>query len=78
MPEVGRLAQRARHRPNPIGVTVVEVVTVAEDRVTVRGLDAIDGTPVLEIKPYYPAFDQRPDARVPEWVDRLMAGYFEG
>jgi tRNA (Thr-GGU) A37 N-methylase len=36
----------------------------------------VDGTPVLDIKPYYPIFDRR-DARVPGWVDRLMEGYFE-
>ena len=42
----------------------------------VRGLDALDGTPVLDLKPHVPAFD-RPDApRVPEWMDRLMRGYF--
>lgn len=77
MPEVGLLAQRARHRPNPIAVTAVEVVSAAPDRLVVRGLDAIHGTPVLDIKPYFPVFDQRADARVPEWVDRLMEGYFD-
>jgi tRNA-Thr(GGU) m(6)t(6)A37 methyltransferase TsaA len=76
MPEVGLLAQRARHRPNPIGVTAARVVAVAPDRLTVRGLDAIHGTPVLDVKPYFPAFDRRDDATVPEWADRLMQGYF--
>ena len=52
-----------------------EDVSVAGNELTVRGLDAMDGTPVLDIKPYYPAFDRR-DAHVPEWVDRLMAQYF--
>ncbi|MDB4894611.1 MAG: hypothetical protein JWN15_873 [Firmicutes bacterium] len=75
MPVLGLLAQRARHRPNPIGITACEVVAVAPDRLTVRGLDAIDGTPVLDLKPYFPAFDRR-EAMVPEWVDRLMSGYF--
>jgi tRNA (Thr-GGU) A37 N-methylase len=42
----------------------------------VRGLDAIDGTPVLDVRPYYPAYDRVEDASVPEWVDRLMEGYF--
>lgn len=77
MPELGLLAQRARHRPNPIGITAAQVVAVAPDRLTVRALDAIHGTPVLDLKPYFPAFDRREEARVPEWVDRLMAGYFE-
>ncbi|MFZ5817962.1 MAG: GNAT family N-acetyltransferase [Bacillota bacterium] len=76
MPEVGLLAQRARHRPNPIAVTAVEVLSTGPDRLVVRGLDAIHGTPVLDIKPYFPAFDRRDDARVPEWVNRLMEGYF--
>ena len=76
MPEVGILAQRAKNRPNPIGVTAVEIVDVGHDYLAVRGLDAIDGTPVLDIKPYYPHFDRIEAPRVPEWVDRLMDGYF--
>ena len=76
MPEVGIFAQRAKDRPNPIGITAVPIVAVAIDSVTVRGLDAINGTPVLDIKPYYPAYDQISGALVPEWVERLMAGYF--
>ena len=76
MPLVGILAQRAKNRPNPIGVTAVEVFVVSHDYLEVRGLDAIDGTPVLDIKPYYPHFDRIGAPRVPEWVDRLMDGYF--
>jgi len=76
MPELGIFAQRARHRPNPIGVTAVELVKVEGAMLTVRGLDAIDGTPVLDIKPYFPVFDRVDAAHVPEWVSRLMAGYF--
>lgn len=75
MPEVGLLAQRSRHRPNPLGVTAVEIVEARRDRLVVRGLDAIAGTPVLDIKPYVPAFDAR-EATVPEWMVRLMDGYF--
>ena len=76
MPEVGILAQRAKNRPNPIGVTAVEIVDTSRDYLEVKGLDAIDGTPVLDIKPYYPHFDRVEEPRVPEWVDRLMEGYF--
>ncbi len=76
MPRVGIFAQRAKDRPNPIGLTAVSVVSVEPDGIHVRGLDAIDGTPVLDIKPYYPAYDCRGEAIVPEWVGRLMAGYF--
>jgi tRNA (adenine37-N6)-methyltransferase len=75
MPEVGLFAQRAKHRPNPIAVTAAEIVAVGEDRVRVRGLDAVDGSPVLDLKPYYPQYDRR-DATTPEWVARLMASYF--
>lgn len=76
MPEVGIFSQRSKDRPNPIGVTSVSLVAVSEDGITVRGLDAIDGTPVLDMKPYVPQFDRVESARVPDWVDRLMEGYF--
>ena len=75
MPLVGIFAQRGKDRPNQIGMTAVEILSVTEDTLTVRGLDAVDGTPVLDIKPYYPVYDKR-DAAVPEWVDRLMQHYF--
>lgn len=76
LPLTGIFAQRARHRPNPIGITAVRIVEVTRRIVKVRGLDAIDGTPVLDVKPYVPAFDCRPDARVPGWMDALTRGYF--
>ena len=76
MPEVGIFAQRAKDRPNPIGITAVRIVNVGEDFVEVEGLDAVDGTPVIDIKPYYPQYDLVTNARVPEWVNRLMADYF--
>jgi len=76
LPESGIFAQRARHRPNPIGITTVEIISVAGNVLRVRGLDAIDGTPVLDIKPYVPAFDDVEDPTVPEWMNRIMKGYF--
>jgi tRNA-Thr(GGU) m(6)t(6)A37 methyltransferase TsaA len=76
MPLIGIFAQRAKHRPNPIGVTAVELLVVRGNTITVRGLDAIDGTPVLDVKPYFPAYDCRVEARTPGWVDELMRGYF--
>jgi len=75
MPMLGVFAQRGRMRPNPIGVTGATIVAVEPHALVVRGLDALDGTPVLDLKPYVPVFDRR-DARVPEWMDRLMGGYF--
>ena len=76
MPELGIFAQRFKDRPNPLGVTTVRILGVDQESVLVRGLDAIDGTPVLDLKPYYPVFDEIRDARVPSWVDELMQGYF--
>ena len=76
MPEAGIFAQRAKDRPNPIGITAVSITGVESGALVVRGLDAIDGTPVLDVKPYYPAYDRVNKATVPEWVDRLMKDYF--
>lgn len=75
MPLVGIFSQRGKDRPNQIGMTSVEIQAVDEKTLTVKGLDAIDGTPVLDIKPYYPVYDKK-EANVPEWVDRLMEHYF--
>jgi len=76
MPEVGIFAQRAKDRPNPIGITAVPIVGVESGILVVRGLDTMDGTPVVDIKPYYPAYDRVGSATVPEWVDSLMTDYF--
>jgi tRNA (Thr-GGU) A37 N-methylase len=56
-------------------MTSVEIISVTDSTLTVKGLDAIDETPILDIKPYYPAYDRK-EATVPEWVDRLMEHYF--
>ena len=76
MPFIGIFAQRAKHRPNPIGITSVRLLTVEGNILKVQGLDAIDETPVLDIKPYFPKYDRVVDSRNPEWVDRLMLDYF--
>ena len=76
MPEVGIFSQRAKDRPNPIGVTSVKIMTVGDDFIEVSGLDAINGTPILDIKPYYPQYDCIEDATVPGWVNKLMHNYF--
>ncbi len=76
MPEVGIFAQRAKDRPNQLGITAVPILRVEPGVLVVRGLDAIAGTPVVDIKPYYPVYDRVMNAVVPEWVDRLMEGYF--
>ena len=65
MPEVGIFAQRAKDRPNPLGITAVSIVGVESGVLVVRGLDAIDGTPVVDVKPCYPAYDRVDNAVVP-------------
>ncbi len=68
LPLVGAFATRTQLRPNPIGVAVVPLLRVDGLRLHVRGLDAIDGTPVIDIKPYLPPYDSPKDPRVPSWV----------
>jgi len=75
-PEVGILAQRAKSRPNRVGVTVCELVSVHGLRLGVRGLDAIDGTPVLDVKPYMSEFGPRGPVQEPAWARELMRDYW--
>ena len=75
MPFAGIFSQRAKRRPNPVGVTAVKIVRVDKNILKVQGLDAIDGTPVLDIKPYYPR-DRVENPIIPEWVYRLMSNYY--
>ena len=75
-PEVGIFAQRAKDRPNRLGLTTCELVRVEGSVLHVRGLDAVDGTPVLDIKPYMAEFGPRGKTRQPAWSRELMAGYF--
>lgn len=75
-PRVGIFAQRAKARPNRIGSTICEVVEVSGRCLTVRELDAIDGTPVLDIKPVMKEFLPRGATRQPRWSTELMAEYW--
>jgi tRNA-Thr(GGU) m(6)t(6)A37 methyltransferase TsaA len=75
-PEVGILAQRAKGRPNRIGLTTCELLGVEGLRLLVRGLDAVEGTPVLDVKPYMVEFAPRTATRQPEWATELMRGYW--
>ena len=70
LPLVGIFAARTNLRPNPIGLTLVELVEVKGNALTVRGLDAFDGTPVLDLKPH-DSWDNAKDVRVPEWWTKL-------
>ena len=75
-PLVGIFAQRAKGRPNRLGATTCEIVSADGLTLTVRGLDAIDGTPVLDIKPHVREFQARGEVRQPEWMTQLMKGYW--
>ncbi len=75
-PKLGIFAQRGKNRPNRIGVTVCRLLSVEGTRLEVAGLDAIDGTPVLDIKPYMRDFAPRGEIREPSWTGELMAGYW--
>ncbi len=75
-PLVGIFAQRGKGRPNRIGVTVCRLLAVDGLTLRVRGLDAIAGTPVLDIKPAMSGFLPRGPLREPDWARALMAGYW--
>ncbi|MHB8340406.1 MAG: TrmO family methyltransferase domain-containing protein [Mycobacteriales bacterium] len=75
-PKVGIFAQRAKARPNRIGVSICRLLAVDGLTVTVQALDAIDGTPVLDIKPHLAEFAPRGEVRQPSWSHELMAGYW--
>jgi tRNA (Thr-GGU) A37 N-methylase len=69
----GVFAQRGRDRPNRIGITTCRVLAVDGLTVCVEGLDAVDGTPVLDMKPFISRFSVRGSVREPIWVGELMA-----
>ena len=75
-PRVGIFAQRAKNRPNRIGTTLVEIVGRDGRTLRVRGLDAVDGTPVVDIKPVMSEFLPRSPVRQPEWSHELMKSYW--
>jgi tRNA-Thr(GGU) m(6)t(6)A37 methyltransferase TsaA len=75
-PLTGIFAQRGKNRPNRLGVTVCTILSVEGTHLHVEGLDAIDGTPVIDIKPVMREFLPRDEIRQPEWVAELMAAYW--
>ncbi len=72
----GVLATRSPRHPNPIGLSLVELAAVREGALHVRGIDLLDGTPVLDVKPYVPLFDARDGARA-GWFERLGERVYE-
>jgi tRNA-Thr(GGU) m(6)t(6)A37 methyltransferase TsaA len=67
---MGVFATRSPNRPNPIGKATVRLLQRRDNILIVEGLDAIDGTPVIDIKPYIPGYDSVDNAKVPSWVDK--------
>lgn len=75
-PKVGIFAQRGKNRPNKLGVTIVELVELKERKMLVKGLDAINGTPIIDIKPVMKEFLPKGELRQPEWSVSLMDKYW--
>ena len=75
-PMVGIFAQRGKNRPNRLGVSVCRILSVDGWSINVQGLDAIDGTPVLDIKPHMTDFEAQGEVREPHWARELMQSYW--
>jgi tRNA-Thr(GGU) m(6)t(6)A37 methyltransferase TsaA len=70
--ERGLFATRYPYRPNPIGISIVELLSLNDNKLTVQGIDVLDNTPLLDIKPYMSDFDERKNARVGWYATRSI------
>ncbi len=68
--KVGLFSSRSPVRPNPIGLSIVRIKDIIENRIYTSGLDVFDGTPVLDIKPYIKNLDDKPDANL-GWIEEM-------
>jgi tRNA (adenine37-N6)-methyltransferase len=75
-PKVGIFAQRGKNRPNRIGIAICRILQVEGPSIYVEGLDAIDGSPVLDVKPWVVEFGPRGPVQQPIWMTELMRGYW--
>ena len=75
-PDVGVFSQRGKNRPNRLGLTTCRVLSISGIELAVEGLDAIDGTPVLNIKPVMKGFEPRGAIHEPDWAAEIMSGYW--
>ena len=75
-PKVGIFAQRGKNRPNKLGVTIVELIESSNKKLIVKGLDAIDGTPIIDIKPVMKEFLPKGEVKQPNWSKSLMDKYW--
>ncbi|HIK03064.1 TPA: tRNA (N6-threonylcarbamoyladenosine(37)-N6)-methyltransferase TrmO [archaeon] len=71
VPIVGIFACRCPARPNPIAITTVKLLERKGNRIKVEGLDVLNGTPVIDIKPHWPQYDKVENAKIPDWVNKL-------
>ncbi|MAG91560.1 tRNA (N6-threonylcarbamoyladenosine(37)-N6)-methyltransferase TrmO [Candidatus Woesearchaeota archaeon] len=71
VPVVGIFSCRCPQRPNPIAITTVRLIGHEGNKIKVKGLDILDGTPVIDIKPYWPQYDKVDDGKIPDWVNKL-------
>jgi tRNA-Thr(GGU) m(6)t(6)A37 methyltransferase TsaA len=76
-PETGIFAQRKKDRPNHLGTSIVRFLKKQDRKLVVSGLDAIDGTPVIDIKPVFREFLPVEEIKQPDWVSELMEDYFK-
>jgi tRNA (Thr-GGU) A37 N-methylase len=76
-PKAGIFAQRGKNRPNRLGVTICEIIRIDGLSLYLKGLDAIDGTPVIDIKPVLQGFLPRGSVRQPDWAGEIMKAYWE-
>jgi len=81
LPEVGVFAQRVKNRPNKLGLTTVKLLRAENKTLHVKGLDAINGTPVLDIKPVFkqflPQVSYQDEIKQPDWVNEIMKNYWK-
>ncbi|MBS1515828.1 MAG: SAM-dependent methyltransferase [Bacteroidetes bacterium] len=77
LPETGIFAQRGKNRPNKLGLTIVKLIKAEGKTLIVEGLDAINGSPVLDIKPVYKEFLPSEEIRQPEWIKEIMKDYWK-
>jgi tRNA (adenine37-N6)-methyltransferase len=76
-PLVGIFAQRVKNRPNLLGLSRCKIISVEENRIEVQGLDAIDGSPVIDIKPWMDQFGPLGNTKQPKWSDLIMIDYYK-
>ena len=71
VPIIGIFSCRCPQRPNPIAMTTVKLINHKGNKIKVKGLDILDGTPIIDIKPYWPIYDDVKDGKIPSWVGKL-------